>query len=65
MKYDIKTLLTELARTRTYARSIDLPSDLPSEAPSSNHSSRRGKPNGRGLETVADASQTDGRENWR
>ncbi len=33
MKYDIRALLAQLARTRTYARSIDLPAELPGRGP--------------------------------
>lgn len=33
MKYDIRALMAELARTRTYARSIDLAAELPSRGP--------------------------------
>jgi len=33
MKYDIKALLAQIARTRAYARSIDLPADVPARGP--------------------------------
>ncbi|HEY4308568.1 MAG TPA: DUF1549 domain-containing protein [Pirellulales bacterium] len=32
MKYDLRAMLAELARTRTYARSIDLAAELPAQA---------------------------------
>jgi hypothetical protein len=57
MKYDVKALLTEMARTRIYARSIDLPSDLPSRGAQLEPQLAMWEDERARLDTIADASQ--------